>query len=107
MLDHTFILTTFAIGLALVAWARGLGFRERALALARQACQRAGVQLLDESVSLAGLRPVWHRGVPAIRRTYQFEFSRGGDRRAGFLRFIGGRPEAVWLDHPEGGLWNP
>ncbi|MFP4606967.1 DUF3301 domain-containing protein [Thiohalospira sp.] len=107
MLDHAFVLTTLAIGLALVAWARGLGYRERALIIAQNACQRAGVQLLDESVSLTGLRPVWRRGAPALRRTYRFEFSRGSDRRAGFLSMVSGRPEAVWLDHPEGGLWNP
>jgi hypothetical protein len=73
------------LGLALLAWFffDSLRARERATALCHQACDRAGVQFLDETVALARLGV--RRSSPGLvwRRMYRFEYSDDGARRGG------------------------
>ncbi|WP_018869127.1 MULTISPECIES: DUF3301 domain-containing protein [unclassified Thioalkalivibrio] len=77
---------------------------ERARHIARQACDRAGVQFLDSSVVRRRLRPVRHRGNPVLRREYVFEFAGDGvERRRGWLILRGAALERITLDWPEGG----
>lgn len=70
---------------------RGMGLHDRALLAARRHCEKAGVQLLDESVALNRLRPGRGRhGRPGLLRRYAFEFTVTGERRyAGFVELHG------------------
>ncbi len=72
-------------------WADSLRVRERALAAGRRACERYGVQLLDETVVFASLRLARDDdGRVRLRRTYRFEFSDTGDnRRHGAIVMLG------------------
>lgn len=72
-------------------WADSLRARERALAAGRRACQRYGVQLLDETVVFASLRLArGEDGRVRLQRTYSFEFSDTGDnRRRGAIVMLG------------------
>jgi hypothetical protein len=72
-------------------WVDSLRARERALAAGRGACERYGVQLLDETVQFARLRLARDdEGRLRLRRTYTFEFSDTGDnRRHGAIVMLG------------------
>ncbi len=63
-------------------WWRAMGTKEQAVRVARQACERADVMLLDQSVYLSGLG--WQRddhGRFRLRRTYGFDFTATGESR--------------------------
>lgn len=76
---------------ALVAvWQVMLRARERALAICTRECQRHGLQLLDQTVTLTAMRPVWQRGRFHWERRYHFEFTLDGeDRQPGTLSMQG------------------
>lgn len=72
-------------------WSAGRAAAEAAIAHGRRACERAGVQWLDQSVPLVRLR--LRRG-PSGRlgweRQFRFEYSSGGeDRHAGLVTMHG------------------
>ena len=81
---------------------QALRIRELALAAARHACNNAGVQLLDESVSVkrlslsrdeAGRWRVW--------RQYQFEYSvQGYERERGHVIMLGNRLRGLVMTEP-------
>ena len=79
--------------------------RELALVAARRACRDAGVQLLDETVSIQRLsasrdqRGRWH-----LWRQYRFEYSvEGLERERGHIIMLGNRLQAVVIaDHRAG-----
>lgn len=74
-------------------------YRRRAFALAKQACDRAGVQLLDDSVGLKRLRLRRVRGGFLLERQFSFEFTPSGAARfVGSVVFAGARVQAVDLD---------
>jgi len=81
-------------------WIDSLRARERALAAGRSACQRYGVQLLDETVEFAKLRLARDdAGRLHLRRTYSFEFSDTGDnRRRGAIVMLGGDLQDMQLE---------
>ena len=89
-----------AIVLALVFWVDSLRARERALAAGRSACERYGVQLLDETVAAAGLRLARDGdGRIRIRRVFAFEFSdTGNNRRQGAIVMLGGELQDLQLE---------
>ena len=92
-----------AIALIIVAvllWVDSLRARERALAAGRRACERRGVQLLDETVAFAALRLARSdEGRVRLRRTYRFEFSDTGDnRRHGAIVMLGGELQDMQLE---------
>jgi hypothetical protein len=63
-------------------WSDNMRAREIALTTSREACERAGLQLLDDTVVMASLRPVRdYRGRVTLRRVYVFEFTDTGDNR--------------------------
>jgi hypothetical protein len=76
----------------IVIW-QNAGFRDRAMGLARQNCERLDVQLLDDTVSLKALRVRRDaRGNPCLARRYEFEFTSTGERRhRGELLLMGTR----------------
>ena len=85
-----------ALGIILILaggffWLDSLRARERALAAGRGACERYGVQLLDETVQFAQLRLGRDdEGRLRLRRTYTFEFSdTGNNRRHGAIVMLG------------------
>jgi len=81
-------------------WIDSLRARERALAAGRSACERYGVQLLDETVQFGRLRLARDdEGRLRLRRTYTFEFSDTGDnRRHGAIVMLGGELQDMRLE---------
>jgi hypothetical protein len=81
-------------------WIDSLRARERALAAGRSACQRYGVQLLDETVQFVSLRLARDdEGRLRLRRSYRFEFSETGDnRRHGAIVMLGGELQDMQLE---------
>ena len=81
-----------AIIAGIAFWIDSLRARERALSAGRSACERYGVQLLDETVQFAQLRPARdEEGRLRLKRTYTFEFSdTGNNRRHGAIVMLGG-----------------
>jgi hypothetical protein len=84
-----------AVLVALVAgalfWVDSLRARERALAAGRAACERYGVQFLDDTVAFARLGLARDAdGRVRLRRSYTFEFSdTGNNRRHGVIVLLG------------------
>lgn len=88
-------LSLLAIALALWAWMDALTARERAIGYGRELCRAAGVQLLDQTVSLKRVRIQRIDGLPALVRRYGFEISLdGSDRHRGQLDVSGHRLQA-------------
>jgi len=85
---------------ALWFWVDSLRARERALKAGRGACQRYGLQLLDDTVAIAGLRLARDRdGRVALERRYVFEFSDTGDnRRQGAMVLLGAELADIQLE---------
>jgi hypothetical protein len=72
------------------AWLTLSRARDRAIQEARARCQRYGLQLLDETVGLSGIRLRRIADRRALERRYSFEVSiDGNDREAGHLWMIG------------------
>ena len=80
-------------------WFDSFKAHEAALGAARFACQSEQLQLLDETVALAALRPVRNEdGKLAMRREYRFEFSdTGNNRRRGSLVLLGHRVVVIHI----------
>lgn len=82
-----------------VFWWQQDRFHRRAFALAKNACARADVQLLDDSVGFRRLRLRRSAGRFYIERQFGFEFSPSGVARyAGLIVFHGAAVQAVDLD---------
>lgn len=84
----------------LAFWIDSLRARERALAAGRAACERNGLQLLDETVAGAGLRLARNEeGELRIRRVFVFEFSdNGNNRRRGSIVVLGGAVQDLYIE---------
>lgn len=83
------------VGAAALVWQSALRARDRAVLASRALCTRAGVQLLDQSVSLRRVALIRQRsGGFALRRHYSFDVSTdGSNRHPGSLQFDGERLE--------------
>lgn len=94
------VMIAFAVGLVGVLLWQNAGVRERATGIAKQHCQQMDVQLLDDTVSLASLRPRRdRRGNFHIARRYEFEFTATGDfRYRGELTLLGQHLHDVQLE---------
>jgi hypothetical protein len=95
-------LTLLAGGLAVVwlLWHSALEAREAANQIAREACSRAVVQLLDGTVAFAGFRlgRSAQDGRRRLLRTYTFDYTSDGfERSQGFVVMAGRDVEAVGL----------
>jgi hypothetical protein len=87
-------------GAAWLLWHSALEAREAANRIAREACSRAVVQLLDGTVAFAGFRlgRSTHDGRRRLLRTYTFDYTSDGLERAqGFVIMAGPDVEAVGL----------
>jgi hypothetical protein len=80
-------------------WHSALGAREAANRIAREACSRAVVQLLDGTVAFAGLRLGRERGGRfTLLRTYTFDYTSDGfERSQGFIVMAGPHVKSVGL----------
>ena len=96
-MEFLFILIMTA---AIWLWWSGAQSRETAVKLARSACGRCGVQLLDETVTLTKLRLQRNSsGRMNLARWYRFEFSTSGDnRRDGLVGLLGSQLLSMHLD---------
>jgi len=80
-------MTWEAVGIAILLaggwfWWDGIKKRELAIQAARIVCQRAGVQLLDDTVALLSLRLGRDENQRArLSRDFRFEYSDTGDNR--------------------------
>jgi hypothetical protein len=84
-----------SIGVLVWAWMDALNAREHAIRHGQALCREAGVQLLDQTVSLKRLRIGRRDGLPTLLRRYAFEVSLdGSDRHRGHLDLGGHRLEA-------------
>jgi len=81
-------------------WFDSMRARERAVAAGARACEREGLQFLDETVECVALRPVRAAGGQVtLKRVYRFEFSDdGNNRRAGSISMLGGEVESLTLE---------
>jgi len=83
------------IAVAAVAWLwlDSIKVREAAVAAARSACASEGLMLLDDTVSINGLKPARNDdGEIRLQRSYDFEFSdTGNNRRKGSVVLLGRR----------------
>jgi len=80
MLSSIFLL----FGLSVIAWfwLDTLRCREVAKSVCKRACSELKLQLLDDTIALGKLRLKRNQhGRLNVQRTYQFEFSDGGDSR--------------------------
>lgn len=83
-------------------WYHVLRLRERAIVHARDLCQRHGLQLLDDSISLHRLRARWRNRTLHVTREYRFDTSLGGnDRQTAGLTLAGDRIVGVSLPSGE------
>jgi len=72
------------LALAAIAWfwLDSLKAREAAVRTAREICRSEGLILLDDTVAIAGLKPVRDDdGNLTLQRSYNFEYSDTGDNR--------------------------
>jgi len=91
-----------ALGIGAIAWRDALRSREHAIRVCRAACRRHELQLLDETVSVKMLRPVWTRAGPRLHRIYEFEISADGvNRETGTVALTGSRLDGVYVP----GIW--
>ncbi len=85
------------IGLLLIGafvwlWMAAMAVRERAILIGQRLCREAGVQLLDQSVTLKRLRLRRTSGGLTAARRYTFEVSMdGADRIGGHIDMLGDR----------------
>lgn len=93
-LHRMYMIQTWApwliFGCALALWMNALRARERAVGIVRKLCERADVQLLDQSVALRSFKFSRIDGRLALLRRYGFEVSVDGhDRHRGHVDIKG------------------
>jgi len=81
-------------------WFDSMRARERALEAASRACEREGLQFLDDTVECVSLRVARNdNGRLALRRIYRFEFSDSGhSRRGGSVVMLSGKVESLTME---------
>jgi Protein of unknown function (DUF3301) len=78
----TLLMLMIATAIGLAYWSSARAATERAIALGYQACQAAGVQLIDHTVHATGLRlRRGENGWLGFERTFRFEYSEDGTDR--------------------------
>lgn len=80
-------------------WLDNMRTTELARGIGRNACERAGVLFLDDSVIMSKIRLRLQRGQPILFREYRFEFTSDGSRRySGRIVMLGKHLQEVELD---------
>ena len=92
------LLLLIVLGLGTWFWLDTLRAREAGVRAARAACEREGVQLLDETVAGRSVRPARDdNGRLVLWRAYDFDYSTSGyDRHRGSVVLCGG--EVILVD---------
>jgi hypothetical protein len=100
MVDNASLLLLLAMGALFWFWLHSIRILELAREAGRQACLRADVQFLDDTVASTRLQLARDRnGRRIFRRTYRFEFSEtGNSRREGEVIMLGDRVETVTME---------
>ena len=95
------LIVLIVLGSCALLWSDARAAAELASRYGRDACARAGVQWLDQSMMLVKLAlKRAPDGRLRVQRTYRFEYSlHGDDRRAGNLALLG--QELQWISEPE------
>jgi hypothetical protein len=76
------IISILVLGAIAALWLDSTKVREAAVHAARAACAADGLQFLDDTVSIASLKPARdERGHLRLQRAYEFEYSDTGDNR--------------------------
>lgn len=85
------LVSLFVLGALAWLWFDSLKARDAGMNAARAACAADGLQLLDDTVAIAGLTPARNDdGQLVLRRVYAFEYSDTGDnRRRGNVVLLG------------------
>ena len=85
---------------AVLAWQYSMQSRDRAISTARDTCKRQGLQFLDGTAALQGIRPVFTgKYGPGLQRTYTFDYSEDGiGRRTGAIIMHNTRVASVLLE---------
>lgn len=99
-MDNASLLLLLAMGALIWFWLHSMRILELAREAGRQACARADVQFLDDTVASTRLQLARDKnGRRILRRTYRFEFSEtGNSRREGEVIMLGDRVETVILE---------
>ncbi|MBT8121453.1 MAG: DUF3301 domain-containing protein [Gammaproteobacteria bacterium] len=86
--------------LAVLAWQYSMRSRDQAISTARNTCKRQGLQFLDGTAALQGIKPVFSgTHGPGLQRTYTFDYSEDGiGRRTGCIIMHNTAVTAVLLD---------
>lgn len=94
------VVLLLVLALAMALWLESRRVQEIAVARCRQACETAGVQILDDVAPNWGWRLVRDvRGTLRLRRNFTFEYSTPlGERRRGSLVMLGRTPVALELE---------
>ncbi|MFM9967048.1 MAG: DUF3301 domain-containing protein [Burkholderiales bacterium] len=81
-------------------WFDSLKVRERALVVGPRACERSGLQFLDQTVECVSLKLARNdEGRIVIRRVYRFEFTDNGEsRRAGSIVMMGSEVASLYME---------
>lgn len=78
----TLLILMIAVAICFAFWSTARAAAERATALGRDACQTAGVQLIDQTVHATGMRlRRAENGWLGLERTFRFEYSEDGTDR--------------------------
>lgn len=88
------------IVILVLIWQASQRSRDTAIETARQTCLRQGVQFLDGTAVLQGIKPFFSSADgPGLQRTYTFDYSEDGiGRRTGCIILRNTRVSAVLLD---------
>ena len=88
------------IVILVLIWQASQRSRDTAIETARQTCLRQGVQFLDGTAVLQGIKPFFSSADgPGLQRTYTFDYSEDGiGRRTGCVIIRNTRVSAVLLD---------
>jgi hypothetical protein len=95
---RSIFLTALIIGICWY-WLKSRELKDLALRAAAQRCASLGLELLDQSVVLRGLKPVRTRsGSLTLYRRYLFDFSSTGEQRyQGEVVLLGNRVDKITL----------
>ena len=99
-MDSVSLLVLMALLVSVWFWLHGMRILDIAREAGRLACQREGVQLLDDTVASTHLDLSRdEHGRRVLCRTYRFEFSEtGNNRREGQVVMLGERVEAITME---------
>lgn len=99
-MDFTSVFSLIVLAALGWFWLNSIGVLEIARNAAKNACLKAEVQFLDDTVAGTGVRLVRDQsGRRVIHRTYRFEFSETGNTRIeGRVSMLGDRVDSVTLD---------